>query len=138
MTPNGHLLIWQHYRRFANGHLRLDAHSRCHQELSTEFHTLRQWLLRTQTRYHDCSATSWPAASSFMTRTMDELAANTINQPYRERPYYSRNIEFHQLAKHDPDFRIALKTATDNGFIDFQNEDFVQYVCKLRRVLSRV
>jgi hypothetical protein len=59
---------------------------------------------------------------------MDELASNTTNSSLGERPYYSRNIEFHHLAKRDADFRIALKAASEDGFIDFQNESFVQYV----------
>jgi hypothetical protein len=129
--------IWQHvYHQLATCHLHLGAHFRCHQHLSTKTHTLRIWLLRTPTTYHDCSATPWPLASSFLTRAMDELAANTTIPPYRERPYYSRNIEFHQLAKCVPDFRAALKAASEDGFIDFQNEDFVQYASKLRRALT--
>jgi 23S rRNA (adenine1618-N6)-methyltransferase len=68
---------------------------------------------------------------------MDELASGPTSRTSQDRPYYSRNIEFHQLAKRDADFRVALKAASEDGFINFQNESFVQYVSKLERASKR-
>lgn len=43
-------------------------------------------------------------------------------------PYYSRDVEFRDLAKKDANFAAALKAASGKGFINFQSEDFVLYV----------
>jgi hypothetical protein len=56
---------------------------------------------------------------------MDEHAEKPTSPNSRERPYYARNVEFHHLASRDADFRIALKAASKDGFIDFQDEGFV-------------
>lgn len=45
----------------------------------------------------------------------------------KEIPYYSRDVDFDSLAKHDPEFAKISQQGKRNGFINFQDAKIVQY-----------
>lgn len=60
---------------------------------------------------------------------MDEATPpSNADGVFKSLPYYNCDVEFRHLSKEDPKFAAALRAASKDGFIDFQDETFVQYV----------